>query len=185
MKITKSKLRRILREEVEKFINETVHMGGLPFSHEDLILVTLLDYDPEPWRLSPRGMSFRNLRTKLDLLHRVKLSDDELADALRDLGKEGLVFTAGEGVLEPHEIRYALTGDGKTKAIALRNQMEGRLGEVAVPDPTSELHAMQKMVDRERGPQAVKKMKDYEDGVHTGVASLVDVIDLVEEEEED
>lgn len=180
MKITKSKLRRILREEVEKFINETVHMGGLPFSHKVRILDVLFDYDPEL-----RGMSFRNLRTKLDLLHRVKLSDDELADALRDLGKEGLVDAAGEGVLEPHEIRYALTGDGAREAIARRNLMKVHLGEVAVPDPTSELHAMQKMVDRERGPQAVKKMKDYEDGVHTGVASLVDVIDLEDEEEED
>ena len=180
MKITKSKLRRILREEVEKFISETVHMGGLPGSHEDLILVVLLDYDPEL-----RGMSFQNLSDALDLLYSVELSDDELADSLRDLGAQRLVDAAGEGVLEPHEIMYALTGDGADEARVLRNQMEGRLGEVAVPDPTSELHAMQKMVDRERGPQAVKKMKDYEDGVHTGVASLVDVIDLEDEDEED
>lgn len=41
-----------------------------------------------------------------------------------------------------------------------------------------EIQAMFATTDLESGPQKVKQMKDYEDGVHTGTASLVDVIDV-------
>lgn len=40
-----------------------------------------------------------------------------------------------------------------------------------------EYMAAQEMADEEYGERNVKRMKDYEDGVHTGVASLVDVIE--------
>lgn len=44
----------------------------------------------------------------------------------------------------------------------------------------AEIDAAETMYDEEAGPKKVKKLKDYEDGVHTGTASLVDVIGLEE-----
>jgi len=58
---------------------------------------------------------------------------------------------------------------------------KGFMGEGAVKDLPAELRAAQEMAEEEAGPKKVKKMKDYEDGIHTGVSSLVDIFD----EEED
>lgn len=63
----------------------------------------------------------------------------------------------------------------------MQEEVEKYLREVAVVSPSEELEAMQRMTDLENGPKKVKKMKDYEDGVHTGTASLVNVIGLVDD----
>ena len=112
MKISKSRLQRILREEVEKFISETASMYGArvdPESAEALVLTVLHD------KSDIDGMPLQ------DLLESLPLSKDVALLTIRKLKKIGLVDIAGEGLLEPHELMCALTGDGEAEALSLKS----------------------------------------------------------------
>ena len=112
MKITKSRLRQIIKEEVEKVIDETASMYGMrvdPESDEALVLTVLHDES------DIGGMPLQ------DLLQSLPLDQDDALLNLGELKRMGLIDAAGEGLLEPHEIMYALTGDGEAEALSLKS----------------------------------------------------------------
>jgi len=63
----------------------------------------------------------------------------------------------------------------------IKEELTRFLNEVAVPDLGEELDAAQRMADEEVGPKKVKALKDFDDVVYTGPASIVDVIGNLEE----
>ena len=65
----------------------------------------------------------------------------------------------------------------------IKEELTRFLNEVAVPDLGEELDAAQRMADEEVGPKKVKALKDFDDVVYTGPASIVDVIGIENLEE--
>ena len=155
MKISKSKFRSILKEEVKKAITETGSRSMMGAEE-----------------------AFHNAAQQ----YLEALVDNGFADP-RDVRSR--FMNELDGFLEGYEMEYD-NFDEYDDPDRDEDRPESDMPESQIyesDNPCAEERAAAiKMARLEQGPQKVKKMKDYEDGVHAETASLVDVIEFDDEE---
>jgi hypothetical protein len=125
---------------------------------------------PDGWGID------RVIRSPVEAVASAYGVDEEMASKIKDYwhGRWSMMMNDREHYLEGK--RTFRLKRGEIKKI-IREELSRAIGESVTPEEwTEEAKAAREMAAKERGPRAVKKMKDYEDGIHTGVASLVGII---------
>lgn len=136
-----------------------------------------------------RNMIRKMIKEALDSSLEIKPMPDSpqmIAQAMLAGLKKGTMRIASNG---KGDILFYPYGPMHDAVIILRSDKQWRsrgfMSECSgVMSVAAEIDAARSMSDEEAGPKKVKKMKEYEDGIHLGVTSLVDVIGIDTEDDE-